>query len=191
MITHLKTNNSQLLSIPIDFENLIDICVNETKHQLLIRPEITLFGKKCTQPRDVAFYSDVSIGYKYSGQIMKSLPLSPALRELLDIVNNLLESDFNGILINSYKNGNDSIGRHCDDESGLSNIGVACISHGASRKFRIRNKFNGNNVIDIMTDSRYMLVMQGDFQNEFTHEIPKEKKIKTERVSFTFRRHLI
>ena len=32
--------------------------------------------------------------------------------------------------------------------------------------------------------------MAGDFQKEFTHEIPAEKKIKEGRISFTFRKHL-
>ena len=32
--------------------------------------------------------------------------------------------------------------------------------------------------------------MTGDFQNEFTHEIPIEKNIKDIRYSFTFRKHI-
>ena len=32
--------------------------------------------------------------------------------------------------------------------------------------------------------------MAGDFQKEFTHEIPIEKKVEGVRYSFTFRRHL-
>jgi len=32
--------------------------------------------------------------------------------------------------------------------------------------------------------------MVGNFQKEFTHEIPIEKKVKGTRFSFTFRRHL-
>ena len=34
-----------------------------------------------------------------------------------------------------------------------------------------------------------MLQMGGDFQKEFTHEIPIEKKVKEPRISFTFRKH--
>ena len=33
--------------------------------------------------------------------------------------------------------------------------------------------------------------MAGNFQKEFTHEIPIEKKVKEVRYSFTFRTHLV
>ena len=33
--------------------------------------------------------------------------------------------------------------------------------------------------------------MGGEFQKEFTHEIPIERKVKNVRWSFTFRKHLI
>jgi len=35
-----------------------------------------------------------------------------------------------------------------------------------------------------------MLQMGGRFQEEFTHEIPVEKKVKKERISFTFQNNL-
>jgi alkylated DNA repair dioxygenase AlkB len=43
--------------------------------------------------------------------------------------------------------------------------------------------------LDVPTNSGEMLIMGGDFQKEFTHEIPIEKKIKHPRISFTFRKH--
>jgi hypothetical protein len=45
-------------------------------------------------------------------------------------------------------------------------------------------------VIDISTEPTNIIQMAGDFQKEFTHEIPVEKKVKDVRYSFTFRRHL-
>jgi len=41
-------------------------------------PPIVVYGKPAKQHRDVAFYSDESAGYRYSGQMMASLPLSKA-----------------------------------------------------------------------------------------------------------------
>ena len=63
------------------------------------------------------------------------------------------------------------------------------ISSGSARKFRIRNKQTGKIVKDIIMDNLSVLQMGGDFQKEFTHEIPVEKKVKDGRVSFTFRYH--
>lgn len=64
---------------------------------------------------------------------------------------------------------------------------VAAISLGVSRKFRI--VANGKRVLDIQTENGQLLVMDGIFQKVFKHAIPKEKKIKTDRVSLTFRVH--
>jgi alkylated DNA repair dioxygenase AlkB len=72
----------------------------------------------------------------------------------------------------------------------LSSAGVVSVSFGASRKFRIRDKATNNIVMDIPTNSNEILIMGGDFQKEFTHEVPVEKKITTARISFTFRKQL-
>ena len=70
----------------------------------------------------------------------KSQELTDNLKLLLDYINKKFNSDFNGILVNKYLKGTDYIGRHSDDETGLSNVGVLAISFGAVRKFRIRDK---------------------------------------------------
>ena len=44
-------------------------------------------------------------------------------------------------------------------------------------------------MVDIPTESYDMIQMSGNFQKEFLHEIPIEKKVKEGRYSFTFRRH--
>lgn len=46
-------------------------------------------------------------------------------------------------------------------------------------------------VQDIITKNNYLIQMAGNFQKEFTHEIPIEKKVKEVRYSFTFRTHLV
>jgi alkylated DNA repair dioxygenase AlkB len=72
-----------------------------------------------------------------------------------------------------------SIGFYSDDEGGLdSRVGVIALSYGAIRKFRIRNKLTGNIEIDVPTEPTNIIQMAGDFQKEFTHEIPLEKKVK-------------
>jgi alkylated DNA repair dioxygenase AlkB len=149
-----------------------------------------IFGKPAVQNRNNGFFSNSSIGYYYSGKLTASKPLTSALNHLLDLINTQFNSDFNGILINEYPDGEHYIGKHSDDEKTLSDAGVVCISYGASRKFRIRDKLTGKIVMDIPTTSKEFLIMGGNFQKEFTHEIPVEKKIKDKRVSFTFRKHL-
>lgn len=68
--------------------------------------------------------------------------------------------------------------------------GVVAISIGAVRTFRIRNKIDKKIHTNIKTLPFDIIHMYGDFQNEFTHEIPVEKKVKDVRYSLTFRKHL-
>lgn len=168
---------------------LIDECVAYVMPLLEERPEIVVFGKKCRQNRNVGFFSDQSIGYKYSNNLMKSKPLQEKLGVLLTIVNNTLGTEFNGVLVNEYKNGEDYIGAHSDDEAGLTDVGVVSISYGAERTFRIRDKTTKKIVHDEPTAQYGILQMGGNFQQLYTHEVPIQKRIKTSRVSFTFRKH--
>lgn len=185
---------------------------------LIERPPIFIFGKECRQNRDVGFFSNESIGYRYSGQLMKSQTLTPQLESLLKIVNRNNQNNerkYNGILINRYNNGNDIIGAHSDDEKSLAPNGVIAISLGATRKFRIRSKDanlsykilqteytpdlkesepkvstkKNELLLDLPMSDKMVVWMYGDFQKELTHEIPKEAKITEPRISLTFRSH--
>lgn len=172
-------------------KELLEKCIAYAKPLLEHQPEIIVYGKKCKQPRNVGFFSNESIGYNYSRQLMKSQPLGPELAELLKSVNELLGANFNGILANEYENGEHTIGAHSDSETGLdSKVGVVSISYGAERKFRIRNKVDKKIVCEEPTTHCGLLVMGGaNFQKLYTHEIPVQKKIKESRISFTFRKH--
>ena len=47
-------------------KELLDQCILYVEPQLEERPEIIIYGKPCRQARNVGFFSDTSIGYKYS-----------------------------------------------------------------------------------------------------------------------------
>lgn len=194
----IKTEKSILITYELskilpneEDKDLIKRCIEEIKDNLEIRPEIKIYGRKLNQNRDIGFYSDESKGYQYSGTIAKSKPLTENLKYLLEGINKYFESEYNGILINCYNDGTQSIGKHSDDEKFLDKTGVIAISYGATRKFRIRDKQTGKIVKDLYTHSNQVIHMSGDFQKEFTHEIPVEKKVLSTRYSLTFRKHLI
>jgi alkylated DNA repair dioxygenase AlkB len=170
---------------------LLEQCISYVAPLLVERPEIIVYGKTCKQHRNVGFFSNDSIGYKYSKKIMASQPLSTSLTALLVDINHMLGTQFNGILVNKYMDGNDYIGAHSDDETGLDGIGVVAISYGAERIFRIRNKNDKTIICDEPTTHCGILHMGGNFQKLYTHEIPMQKKIKEPRISFTFRTHII
>lgn len=185
----IQTNDSSLKIGYFKDLDLIDKCISDIQDKLVHKPEIKVFGKVCHQPRDVGFFSDESVGYRYSRQIMRSQSLTSSLSSLLDMVNKEFNANFNGILVNLYIDGNDSIGDHSDDEASIGKEGVIAISTGAVRKFRIREKSSRKIVKDIEMEHGMILQMSGDFQKEFTHGIPVEKRIKKPRISFTFRYH--
>ena len=52
----------------------------EVEGKLLVNHPIKVFGKPAIQHRSIGFFSDTSIGYKYSGQLAKSIPLTDSLK---------------------------------------------------------------------------------------------------------------
>ena len=187
----IKTNNSWLSSSIFNDLDLLNQCIDDVIPKLINRPTIKLYGKIVHQNRNVAFFSNESIGYNYSNKLMDSQSLSSSLISLLESINTMYNTHFNGILVNQYTNGLDYIGAHSDDETSLSNNGVISISTGANRKFRIRNKQTKKIEIDVIMTNGMILHMGGNFQKEFTHEIPIQKKIIESRLSFTFRHHIL
>jgi len=153
------------------------------------KPEIVIYGKIRRQSRDVTFFSETSEGYIYSE------PLTPILKSIMNRLNHHFESNYNGILINRYNDGTEYISSHSDDESGLGEKGVIAISLGATRNFRIRKKTRGKGadtiIANIPNRDGEILIMAGNFQKYFTHEIPIQKTVKNPRTSLTFRHHNI
>lgn len=197
MDTLIETEKSTLKLINLKntniTETLMNDCVNDVKNSLNHYPEIICYGRVCVQKRDVGFFSNESIGYKYSGKISESKKMTNNLLQLLSKVNEYFGENYNGILINYYANGDDTIGAHSDDESTIDNknCGVVSISYGSDRLFRIREKGTKKITKDINLTHLDMIQMAGLFQKEFTHEVPIQKKIITSRYSFTFRKHSV
>lgn len=188
--TLLDTGISQLTVRKFDDALLLAKCVAEVDDLLECDPAIKVFGKDCHQHRNVGFFSASSTGYKYSGQTATAQRLTPGMLELMQRVNVLYGSEYNGILVNKYKSGSDYIGAHSDDERNLDVVcGVVCVSVGATRTFRIRDKKTKAIVSDTPFSAHDVVRMSGMFQREFTHEIPQQKLITDPRWSFTFRKH--
>ena len=152
METLIQTKKSALITYVMEpeIQALLQQSVQEVDTELDYHPEIKIFDKICHQQRSIGFYSDTSKGYNYSSTITPSKQMKPSLRELLIYVNDKFNTNFNGILINKYENGNEYIGKHSDDEANLNrNCGVIAMSFGAVRKFRIRDKRTGKIVLDV------------------------------------------
>jgi alkylated DNA repair dioxygenase AlkB len=169
-----------------------EILTNRTEY-LIEKPPVFVYGQERRQQRDVGFFSDVVTAYVYSHTSFPSKPLSQNLRFLLEQVNIVCKSGFNGILVNVYDSGENYISAHSDDEAELDKeAGVVALSVGQERPLRIRDKVTKVKLCDAALQSGQFVQMCGaKFQKLVTHEIPKQKTVKGWRVSFTFRKHVL
>lgn len=149
--------------------------------------EMNLWGRKVKQPRLTAWYGDSTAAYTYSGIRNVPLPWTPLLLEIKGNVEELLQHEFNGCLLNLYRNGNDSIAKHSDDEPSLGPV-VAAVSFGAPRVFTFEERhFEGQpKRVNVTLDDCSLLLMMGDTQKNWNHEIKKVKEAG-ERINLTFR----
>jgi len=100
------------------------------------------------------------------------------------------EDQFQGVLLNYYRDGNDKLGSHADDEETIKpNSPIASVSFGAVRKFVLRHRGNGQK-LSLELGHGSCLVMSGTTQLFWKHEVPLETRIKEGRINLTFRQYL-
>jgi alkylated DNA repair dioxygenase AlkB len=145
-------------------------------------------------PRDEAYYGDSETSYKYSRREYKPLAWIPELLSLkarvedatpLAAYANSAKLPYNAVLCNLYRDGNDSVGLHADAEPEMGPV-IASASLGAERLFRLRR--NGTLVFSERLPHGSLLVMAGNTQKDFKHEVPKEPEVAQPRINLTFRR---
>jgi alkylated DNA repair dioxygenase AlkB len=152
---------------------------------------------KSAVPRDEAYYGDPGTNYTYSRREYKPLAWTPELLALKAKVeaatpteayakSNLSRVPYNAVLCNLYRNGNDSVGLHADAEAEMGPV-IASVSLGIERLFRLKGK-NGHVVFAERLPHGSLLIMAGQTQNNFKHEVPKEPAITQPRINLTFRR---
>ena len=146
---------------------------------------IKFFGKEMLQPRLLAWQGTES--YTYSGTTLSPLAFSPGVLELKERVSQFTEQQFNSVLINYYRKGNDSMGLHSDDEKELgSEPFIASLSLGHTRNMIFKSKNCGATERLLLTGGS-LLIMSGKFQKNWKHAIPKTKKEIGGRINLTFR----
>jgi alkylated DNA repair dioxygenase AlkB len=153
--------------------------------------DLVLFGKAVRQPRLTAWCSDPGVSYRYSGLSLPPAAWHPALLELRDRLQAALERPFNSVLANAYRDGQDSMGWHADDEAELGpEPCIACISLGAVRQFRLRPRQPAGatqSPVNIGIEPGSLLIMSGDSQQRWQHAVPKTRKPVGLRISLTYR----
>lgn len=148
-------------------------------------------------PRDEAYYGDPDANYTYSRRAYSTLPWLQELLELraraekatpLEAYANLRlpNTGYNAVLCNLYRNGNDSVGLHADAEPEMGPV-IASVSLGAERLFRLKAK-DGKVAFAERLPGGSLLIMAGQTQRNYRHEVPKEPLVTLPRINLTFRR---
>ncbi len=167
-----------------DANNLYNRCLNDISWQ---SSAITMFGKKIDVPRLECWYGDLGCEYTYSGKSLKRFEFPNFLLNLRMLIEKKVNSNFNSVLANLYRDGQDSMGLHADDEKELGNEPViASISLGENRPIIFQNKKTKEKVTFDQPHGS-LLVMQGKTQDHWKHAINKSKKIDKPRINLTFR----
>lgn len=157
--------------------------------------KIMMFGRPVLQPRLVCWMADSGFNLKYSGLIMEPTPWDPEVLVLKQQVEALTNATYNSVLINYYRDGQDSMGWHADNEKelGLNPI-IASVSLGASRKFCLKPNQSTDGsptqTISLLLEHGSLLLMGPGVQNQYKHQLPKTTKTLGTRINLTFRKML-
>ena len=160
--------------------------LDEVKWQ---QDRMAFYGREIALPRLTAWYGDRGHTYTYSHISMQPHPWTALLLEIKRKVENSVDAHFNSVLLNLYRSGSDSVAWHQDNEPELgSHPIIASVSFGETRVFQLRHR--NNRVVprlDIPLSTGSLLIMRGETQQHWQHQIPKTKRAVERRMNLTFR----
>lgn len=150
--------------------------------------DITVFGKTYRQPRLTALFGDTNKTYSYSNITMHPEPFTTLLKSIKHKVEQTSDQKFNTLLINLYRDGNDSNGWHADNEKELGkNPVIASVSFGQPRPFHFKHRTIKEQRHKLILEHGSILIMKGEIQHFWLHQIAKTKKKISPRINLTFR----
>lgn len=153
-------------------------------HQSIVH----IAGKSHPIPRLNAWYGDSDCHYSYSGAQLNLLPWHPSLKALRDRINTELGLNLNSCLANLYRDGSDRVGWHSDDERELgSKPVIVAVSLGACRRFSFKHRQLDIKPLHLDLQPGSLLIMKGETQRCWHHQVPKQAQVTAARISLTFR----
>ena len=172
------------LSLP-ESQKLLEALIQSTPW---LQPSIQVFGKWHPTPRLLQFYGDAGLEYKYSSTQHATQAWTSTLRGLKSRIENTTSQHYNSVLLNYYRDGNDSLGWHSDDEAELGDRPcIASLSLGAARDIHFKTRGKRKNLIKLNLQPGSLLIMDGPTQQAWQHCIPRRAKCSEPRLNLTFR----
>lgn len=186
-VIHIK--NGEYIYMP-NFFNLkqSDVYFNKLFTEIKWKQEsMKLYGRNIDFPRLTAWYGDIDKQYSFSGITLHPENWTQTLLDIKQPLEAIAETRFNSVLLNLYRNGEDSISWHTDAEKELGeNPIIASINFGATRKFQLRHN-ETKEKIELALSHGSLLIMRGEIQHYWQHQVPKTKHQIKERINLTFR----
>jgi len=149
---------------------------------------ISLFGKSHPIPRLQCFIAQQGVQYRYSNLTMEGCGFPRVLESIKQKIEETTNHPFNAVLCNLYRDGQDSMGWHSDNEPELGTDPViASLSLGSQRTFRLRTLNSKKETVDFELNHGSLLIMNAGVQKEWEHSVPKRLRVKQPRINLTFR----
>lgn len=149
---------------------------------------LKMYGREIPTPRLTAWHGDAGKSYTYSKITMHPEPWTTPLSAIKAAVETEVGVAFNGVLLNLYRDGSDSMAWHSDDEPELgADPVIASVSFGSTRKFQFRHKSRPDLRHEMELTHGSLLVMRGSTQRHWQHQIPKTSRHVGPRINLTFR----
>ena len=166
-------------------DTIIRNLIQETPWQQKL---VKMYNKEVLTPRLTAWYANEDT-YDYTSLRRSSPNLwTPQLLAIKHRIETFTKAAFNSVLLNYYRDGNDSVAWHSDNEKALGTHPViASVSFGQIRTFDIRSKNNHAEKYSIRLESGSLLLMKGDLQQHWEHRVAKSIKSMKSRLNLTFR----
>lgn len=150
---------------------------------------IKLYGKTIPLPRLTAWYGDNGKSYTYAGIKSEPNAWNKGLLYLKKETERLTGVDFNSVLLNWYRDGEDYLNWHADDEKELGlNPEIGSVNFGETRDFLLRRNIDATQKIVLPLKHGTLLIMRGELQHHWQHSVPKRKRVNGSRFNLTFRR---
>ncbi len=147
-----------------------------------------LFGRDMPVPRMTAWFGDAD--YTYSGIHHRAAQFPAVVQRLRVRAEAISRVSYNAVLLNLYRDGSDSVGWHSDNEAGLGDYPtIASLSLGATQRFQFRHR-RTKETISLELSEGFWLVMAGETQRFWVHQVPKTTAAVEPRINLTFR-HMI
>ncbi|MDX1811708.1 MAG: alpha-ketoglutarate-dependent dioxygenase AlkB [Gammaproteobacteria bacterium] len=145
-------------------------------------------GREFVMPRVQTWYADPGILYNFSYKLHNQRDWTPALKHLRQSIETFSGHSFNSVLINYYRDGQDRVDWHSDNERELgAQPMIASLSLGADRNFYYKNKRTAEQGSVLLTKGS-LLLMYPEFQHQWLHSIPVDKALTRSRINLTFRK---